>query len=74
MDKEKVKEMLSQAIDNIPDCAEITDCYTEHSYGSKSAYIYIAVEIKESAINDENISEFHNIAHRAFGTNMDFIS
>lgn len=30
MDKESVKKMINQAVDNIPNCAEIADCYTEH--------------------------------------------
>lgn len=72
MDKEKVKKMICEAIDNIPDCAEIKDCYTEHSYGDVEAYIKIYIKVKEEI--DDNIIEFHNIAHNAFGTNMGFIS
>lgn len=30
--------MLCKAIDNIPDWAEIVDCYTEHNFASYEAY------------------------------------
>lgn len=72
MDKEKVKDLICKAIDNIPDCAEIVDCYTEYSYFSAEAYIKVAIKVKEET--DGNISEFHDIAHDAFGTDMGFIS
>lgn len=72
MDKERVKDLICQAIDNIPDCAEIADCYTEHSFGAAEAYIKVYVKVKEDT--DENIMGFHNIAHDAFGTDMGFIS
>lgn len=72
MNKEKVKELLCQAIDNIPDVAEIKDCYTEHSFGDSEAYIKIFIKVKDET--DENIIEFHNAAHDAFGTEMGFIS
>ena len=72
MDKDKVKELICKAIDNIPDCAEIKDCYTEHSFGDSEAWIKIHVAVKEET--DENIIEFHNVAHDAFDTDMGFIS
>lgn len=72
IEKEKVKQMVCQAIDNIPDCAEIVDCYTEHSYFDSEAYIKIHVKVKEET--DENIIKFHNVAHDAFETDMGFIS
>ena len=72
MDKEKVKDLICKAIDNIPDCAEIIDCYTEHSFGDTEAYIKVFIKVKEE--NDENIIKFHNVAHNAFGTDMGFIS
>mgnify|MGYP003296054262 CR=1 FL=1 len=72
VEKEKVKKMICQAIDNIPDCAEIKDCYTEHSFGDSEAYIKVFIKVKEET--NENIIEFHNIAHDAFGTDMGFIS
>ena len=72
LDKEKVKEMICKAIDNIPDCAGITDCYTEHSFMSPNAYIKIEVKAKDET--DKNIVEFHNHAHDAFGAEMGFIS
>lgn len=28
VDKEQVKKMICKAVDNIPECAEIIDCYT----------------------------------------------
>lgn len=71
-DKEKVKAMLCQAIDNIPDCAEIKDCYVEHSFCSSKAYIHVVIETKEDA--DKSISTFHDAAHSAFGTDMGFMS
>ncbi len=72
MDKERVKKMINQAVDNIPNCAEIADCYTEHSFGATEAYIKLFIKVKEET--DENIIEFHNIAHDSFGTDMGFIS
>lgn len=72
MEKEKVKNMLCDAINNIPESAEITDCYIEHSYGDCKAYIKVAVEVKEKS--DKNILEFNSIAHNAFDTNMGIIS
>lgn len=72
MDKEKIKELICKAIDNIPNCAEIVDCYTQHSFCDTEAYIKVLVKVKEET--DENIIEFHNIAHDAFGTDMGFIS
>lgn len=64
--------MICKAIDNIPECAEIIDCYTEHSNGDCQAFIKIVVKVKGTA--EENISEFHDIAHNAFNTDMGFIS
>lgn len=72
MDKEMVKKMVCEAIDNIPECAEIQDCYTEHSYYDSEAYIKIRVAVKEET--DENIEQFHDVAHDAFSTDMGFIS
>ena len=72
MDKERVKDLICKAIDNIPDCAGIVDCYTEHSYYDTEAYIKVFIKVNEET--DENIIEFHNIAHDAFGTDMGFIS
>lgn len=72
MNNEKVKELLNKAIDNIPACAEIVDCYTEHSFGDSEAYIKVRIKVKEET--DENIINFHNVAHDAFGTDMGFIS
>ena len=72
LDKKKVKKLICKAIDNIPDCAEIVDCYTEHSFMDTDAYIMVHVKVKEET--DENVVEFHDIAHDAFGTDMGFIS
>lgn len=72
MDKDSVKQIICAAIDNIPECAGIIDCYTEHSYMSGEAYIKIRIEVKDKT--DRNITDFHNVAHDAFGTKMDFIS
>lgn len=72
MDKEKVREMVCEAINNIPECAEIVDCYTEHSFGDSEAYIKIHVRVKEET--EDSIMEFHNVAHDAFNTDMGFIS
>lgn len=72
MDRDGVKKKVCQAIDNIPDCAGITDCYTEHSYCSGEAVIKIYIEVKEET--EENIVEFHNVAHDAFNTDMGFMS
>lgn len=72
MDKEEIKKLVCKAIDNIPECAEIKDCYTEHSYGDTEAYIKISVEVKNKT--KENIIKFHNVAHNAFDTDMGFIS
>lgn len=71
MDKEEVKRLICEAIDNIPDCAEIADCYTEHGFGDTKAYIKVFVKVNEET--GENVVEFHNIAHRAFGVDMGFI-
>lgn len=71
-DKETVKKLVCAAIDNVPDCAEITDCYTEHSYADFKAYITICVEVKEQT--EENQIAFHDSAHNAFDTDMDAIS
>ncbi len=72
MNKDIVKKMLCEAIDNIPDCAEIKDCYTEHSFGDTEAYIKIQIKVKDES--EENIIQFHNIAHNAFNTDMGIIS
>lgn len=72
VDKEKVKEMICEAIDNVPECAEIIDCYTEHSYGDCQAFIKLVIKVKDTT--DENLLEFHDIAHNAFYTDMGFIS
>lgn len=72
MDKEEVKKMLCKAIDNIPQCAEIKDCYTEHNYGEGKAYIKILVEVKDKS--ESSVLTFHNIAHEAFNTDMGFMS
>lgn len=72
MDKERVKDLICKAIDNIPEYAEIVDCYTEHSFGDTEAYIKVSIKVKEET--DENVLKFHNIAHDSFGTDMGFIS
>jgi len=72
MNKDIVKKLICEAIDNIPECAEINDCYTEHSFGDTEAYIKIHVKVKDET--RENINLFHDIAHNAFNTNMGFIS
>ncbi|WP_394870539.1 hypothetical protein [Clostridium butyricum] len=72
MDKEKVKKMLCEAIDNIPEYAEVKDCYIEHSYGDCQAYIKVVIKVKNEM--DDNIIKFHDIAHNAFNTDMGFIS
>lgn len=72
VDKESVKDLICKAIYNIPDCAEIVDCYTQHSFLDTEAYIKVFIKVKEET--DENIVEFHNMAHDAFGTGMGFIS
>ncbi|MHC1722504.1 MAG: hypothetical protein AB9836_04780 [Aminipila sp.] len=72
MNKDKVKEMICKAIDNLPECAEITDCYTEHGYGDCKAFLKVKIEVKDQT--EENQIEFHTIAHNAFNTGMGFIS
>ncbi|MBD8524048.1 hypothetical protein [Lysinibacillus fusiformis] len=72
MDKEKVKVMICKAIDNIPNCADIVDCYTEHSFGDSQAFIKVVVKVNEAT--EENLTQFHNIAHKAFDSNMGFTS
>lgn len=71
-EKDEVKEMLCKAIDNIPDCAKIMDCYTEHSFMSDEAYIKIYIEVQDKT--GDNIIDFHNKAHDAFESGMDSIS
>ena len=39
MDKESVKDLICKAIDNIPNCAEIVDCYTQHGFADTEAYM-----------------------------------
>lgn len=72
MQKEKIKDILCKAIDNIPDYAEVKDFYTEHSYGDNKAYIKVVVELKDT--ENDNIEVFNDIAHNSFNTEMDFIS
>ncbi|UYZ39064.1 hypothetical protein OD350_28750 (plasmid) [Clostridium beijerinckii] len=72
MDKEKVKKMLCEAIDNIPECADVEDCYTEYSYGDCKAYIKTVIKVKDET--EDNKIKFHDIAHNAFNTDMGFIS
>lgn len=69
MEKNEVLELLQQAVNNIPEGAEIVDVYTEHSYGDSEARIIICIEA-----NDCPIEEFHVVAHNAFNTDMGFIS
>ncbi|MBA4698508.1 MAG: hypothetical protein H2212_03660 [Ruminococcus sp.] len=75
-DKDSVKNMLCKAIDNIPNCAIIEDCYTEHSFASYEAYIKVNIVIpieNQDEAGDSQI-EFHNAAHEAFNSGMGFIS
>ncbi|WP_026884285.1 hypothetical protein [Clostridium akagii] len=72
VDKEQVKKMICKAVDNIPECAEIIDCYTEHSSGDCKAFIKVVIKVKD--ITDENTLELQNTAHDAFNTDMGFIS
>lgn len=72
MEKEKVKDILCKAIDNIPEYAEIKDCYIEHSYGDNQAYMKVIIRVKDNT--EDNIIKFHDIAHNSFNTDMDFIS
>ena len=72
MDKEKVKVMICKAIDNIPNCADIVDCYTEHSFGDSQAFIKVVVKVKEET--EENLTQFHSITHKAFDSGMDLTS
>jgi len=71
-DKITVKTMVCEAIDNIPDCAEIKACYVEHEFMDSKAVIHIEVAVKNET--GENVVEFHNCAHEAFGTKMGFHS
>jgi hypothetical protein len=68
MDKVKVKDMICKAVDNLPDCADIVDCYVEHSLGDSQAFIKIVIKVKEET--EESISEFNEAAHKAFSSNM----
>lgn len=72
MDREEVKKLICEAIDNIPNCADIADAYVEHSFGDSEAWIKVHVKVNEET--DKNIIEFHNIAHNAFDTKLGFIS
>ncbi len=72
MDKEKVKQMLCTAIDNIPEYAEIKDCYEEHSFGDCKAYLHVVIEVTKKT--DDNLNKFHKIAHNSFNTDMDSMS
>ena len=72
MDKEEVKKMICEAIDNIPNCASIVDAYVQHSFCDSEAYIKVHVKVNEET--DENLIEFHNVAHNAFDTKLEFIS
>lgn len=72
IDAETTKTLICNAIDNIPDCAGITDCYTEHSFGDTEAWIKIHIAVKENT--DDNRLIFHEVAHDAFNTDMGFIS
>lgn len=72
MNKEEVKSMICKAIDNIPDCASIVDCYTEHPFCSSEAIIHIIVKVKNDT--EESIIAFNDMAHCTFGTEMGFIS
>lgn len=72
MDKQKVKDMICKAIDNIPECANITDCYVEHGFASSEAYIKVVIEAIDKTEN--SLSKFHRVAHNSFDTNMDNIS
>lgn len=68
MTKEEAKELICKAIDNIPDYAIIEDCYTVHKYGSSEAIICIEIGLNDKT--EENIADFHCIAHNAFSTGM----
>ena len=71
MDKEQAKAMLSKAIDNIPDCAQVTECVVCHAPGASDASIVIQVQMFSNLIEDDPTRDkFHEIAHNSFGTDM----
>lgn len=74
--KADVKNMLCKAIDSIPDCAEIVDCYSEHNFASYEAYLKVKIVVPPEKQDEkgENQIEFHNIAHDAFHSGMGFMS
>ena len=72
MDKEKLKEMLCKAIDNIPDCAAVKGCWVEHSYGAFEASVHIDISVTDP--NEENQTTFCEAAHRSFYTELELIS
>lgn len=72
MDRQKVKNMLCDAIDNIPECANIIDCYVEHGFVSNEARIIIVAKTIDNT--EDSLLEFHKIAHNSFDTDMDNIS
>lgn len=69
---ELTKKLICEAIDNIPSCAVIKDCYVEHSFGAAEAFIKIKIKVKEDTA--EAVQEFHEVAHNAFNTSMGLIS
>lgn len=71
MDKEKVKRLVCEAIDNIPDCAEITECWSEHNLYSPTASIHINIMAKDRS--KKTLIEFNDAARNSFGTNMDSV-
>lgn len=72
MNKQDVKELICKAIDNVPDCAEIYDVYTEHCFGNSEAFIKVHIKLKDE--REDDIIDFHNIAHKSFNTDMGFTS
>lgn len=72
MDKQRIKDMLCNAIDNIPEGADIVDCYVEHGFGSNEARIVVVAKTIDNTEN--SLIEFHGIAHNSFNTDMDNIS
>ena len=72
MNKEDVKKMICTAIDNIPDCAEITIACVDHGYASFEAEIRVFVKVKERT--RENQLKFHNTAHDAFESGLELWS
>lgn len=74
MDNDQVKALLDTAIDNIPGCAEITECVVCHSEGAPDASIVIQIQMLGSRLEDDSaIMAFQDAGQSSFGTDMTLV-